>query len=77
MLFTTWGVGAIFGSIVALVILASVDVMLIVFAIPPIIGSLYFGIGESSEQFAARRDETVGKRKMEYAKRVLDRKSVV
>ena len=70
MLFTTWGVGAIFGSIVALVILASVDVMLIVFAIPPIIGSLYFGIGESSEQFAARRDETVGKRKMEYAKRV-------
>lgn len=70
MLFTTWGVGSVFGSIVALIILASVDVMLIVFAIPPVIGSLYFGIKESSEQFAARRDETVGKRKMEYAKRV-------
>ena len=70
MLFTTWGVGSIFASITALIILASVDVMLIVFAIPPIIGSLYFGIKESSEQFAARNDETVGKRKMEYAKRV-------
>lgn len=70
MLFTTWGVGAVCGSIVAMVILASVDVMLILFAIPPVIGSLYFGIGESGEQFAARRDETVGKRKMEYAKRV-------
>lgn len=56
MLFTTWGVGAVCGSIVAMVILASVDVMLILFAIPPVIGSLYFGIGESSEQFAARRD---------------------
>lgn len=70
ILFTTWGVGSIFGSIVALGILASVDVVLIAFVIPPVIGSLYFGIKESSEQFAARRDETVGKRKMEYAKRV-------
>ena len=68
--FTTWGVGSVFGSITALIILGSVDLMLIVFAIPPVIGSLYFGIKESSEQFAARRDETVGKRKMEYAKRV-------
>lgn len=70
MLWTTWGVGAVFGSVTAMIILASVDVMLIVFAIPPIIGSLYFGIRESAEQFAARREETVGKRKMEYAKRV-------
>lgn len=70
MLWTTWGVGAVFGSITAVIILASVDVMLIVFAIPPVIGSLYFGIRESGEQFAARREETVGKRKMEYAKRV-------
>lgn len=70
MLFTTWGVGAVCGSIVAMLMLASVDVVLIVFAVPPVIGSLYFGIKESGEQFAARRDETVGKRKMEYAKRV-------
>lgn len=70
MLWATWGVGAVFGSITAMIILASVDVMLIVFAIPPVIGSLYFGIKESAEQFAARREETVGKRKMEYAKRV-------
>lgn len=70
MLFTTWGVGSVCGSITALIILGSVDVMLIAFVIPPVIGSLYFGIKESSEQFAARRDETIGKRKMEYAKRV-------
>lgn len=70
MLFTTFGIGNICGSIVALIILASVDVMLIAFVILPVIGSLYFGIKESSEQFAGRRDETVGKRKMEYAKRV-------
>lgn len=70
MIFTTLGIGALFGSITALSILASVDILLIVFAIPPVIGSLYFGIKESGEQFAARREETVGKRKMEYAKRV-------
>lgn len=70
MLFTTFGVGNIIGSIVALAILASVDVVLIAFVIPPVIGSLYFGIKESSEQFAGRQDETLGKRKMEYAKRV-------
>lgn len=70
MLFTTFGVGSILGSLTAVAILASVDVMLIVFVVLPVIGSLYFGIKESSEQFAGRRDETVGKRKMEYAKRV-------
>ena len=70
MLFTTFGVGSILGSLVAVAILASVDVMLIAFVILPVVGSLYFGIKESGEQFAGRRDETVGKRKMEYAKRV-------
>lgn len=70
MLFTTWGVGSVCGSIVALVMLARVDIGLILFAILPVIGSLYLGIRESAEQFAARRDETMGKRKMEYAKRV-------
>ena len=70
MLFTTFGVGSILGSLVAVAILASVDVMLIAFVILPVAGSLYFGIKESGEQFAGRRDETVGKRKMEYAKRV-------
>ena len=70
MIFVTLGVGAVFGSITALSILGSVDIVLIAFAIPPVIGSLYFGIKESGEQFAARREETVGKRKMEYAKRV-------
>lgn len=70
MLFTTWGVGSVVGSIVAMIILCTVDPVLLIFAIPPVIGSLYFGIKESGEQFAARRDETVGKRKMEYAKRV-------
>ena len=67
---TAWGVGCLSGGIVALVMLASVDIFLIVFAVPSVIGSLYFGIKESGEEFAARQDETVGKRKMEYAKRV-------
>lgn len=70
MLFTTFGVGSILGSMVAMAILASVDVMLLAFVIVPVMGSLYFGIKESSEQFAGRRDETLGKRKMEYAKRI-------
>lgn len=70
MLFTTWGVGSICGSITVLCILASVDVVLIAFIIPPVVGSLYFGVKESTEQFAARKEETVGKRKMEYVKRV-------
>ena len=70
LVFTTWGMGCVFSSITALVILGSVDLMLIAFAIPPVLLSLYFGFKESSEQFAARRDETLGKRKMEYAKRV-------
>lgn len=70
MIFATLGVGSVCGSIVALVMLIMVDPWLIIFVIPPVIGSLYLGIRESREQFAARRDETVGKRKMEYAKRV-------
>ncbi len=70
MIWTTCGVGAVFGSITALIMLGLVDVVLIAFVIPPVIGSLWLGIRESSELFAARREETVAKRKMEYAKRV-------
>lgn len=65
-----WGVGCIVRAMVAMGILVTVDVMLLVFVIPPLLGSLYFGLRESGEEFAARREETVGKRKMEYAKRV-------
>lgn len=67
---TAWGVGCIVRAMVAMGILVTVDVMLLVFVIPPLLGSLYFGLRESGEEFAARREETVGKRKMEYAKRV-------
>lgn len=67
---SAWGVGCVCGSIIAMIILASVDIFLLVFAIPPVLGSLYFGMKESEEEFAARREETFGKRKMEYAKRV-------
>lgn len=65
-----WGVGCIVRAMVAMGILVTVDMMLLVFVIPPLLGSLYFGLQESGEEFAARREETVGKRKMEYAKRV-------
>lgn len=67
---TAWGVGCIVRAMVAMGILVTVDVMLLVFVIPPLLGSLCFGLRESGEEFAARREETVGKRKMEYAKRV-------
>lgn len=67
---TAWGVGCVFRALVALAILVSVDAFLILFVIPPLVCSLYFGLKESGEEFAARREETVGKRKMEYAKRV-------
>ena len=70
MFLTAWGVGCIFRAIVAMAILVSVDVLLLLFVIPPLICSLYFGLKESGEEFAARREKTVGKRKMEYAKRV-------
>ena len=65
-----WGVGCIVRALVAMGILISVDAVLLLFVIPPLLGSLYFGLKESIEEFAARREETVGKRKMEYAKRV-------
>ncbi len=67
---TAWGMGCIVRAMVAMGVLMSVDIMLLLFVIPPLIGSLYFGLKESGEEFAARREETVGKRKMEYAKRV-------
>lgn len=65
-----WGVGCIVRAAVAMAVLVSVDAVLLVFVIPPLIGSLFFGLKESAQEFAARQDETVGKRKMEYAKRV-------
>ena len=64
------GAGLIFRAMVAMAVLVSVDAFLLVFVVPPLVGSLYFGLKESQEELAARREETVGKRKMEYAKRV-------
>lgn len=67
---TAWGVGCVFRAIVAMAIVVSVDAVLLLFVIPPLVCSLYLGLKEGVEMFAARREETVGKRKMEYAKRV-------
>lgn len=67
---TAWGIGCIVRASVAMAILVTVDPVLLLFVIPPLLGSLFFGLKESREEFAARRDETAGKRKMEYAKRV-------
>lgn len=67
---TAWGVGCVFRAIVAMAIVVSVDPVLLLFVIPPLVCSLYLGLKEGVEVFAARREETVGKRKMEYAKRV-------
>lgn len=70
MIFATLGIGDICGGLVAVFMLANVDVVLILFAILPVLGSLYLGLRESREEFMARQDETFGNRKMEYAKRV-------
>lgn len=67
---TAWGTGCVARAFVAMAIVMSVDPFLLVFVMPPLLGSLYFGLKESAEEFAAREEETVGKRKMEYAKRV-------
>lgn len=67
---TAWGLGCIVRASVAMGILITVDPALLLFVIPPLLGSLFFGLKESTEEFAARREETVAKRKMEYAKRV-------
>lgn len=67
---TAWSLGCIVRASVAIGILITVDPALLLFVIPPLLGSLFFGLKESTEEFAARREETVAKRKMEYAKRV-------
>lgn len=70
MFVAAWGAGCVARAAVAIAILVSVDAFLLVFVVPPLAGSLYLGLKESREELAARREETVGKRKMEYAKRV-------
>lgn len=70
MFVAAWGAGCVVRAMVAMAVLVSVDAFLMVFVVPPLAGSLYFGLKESQEELAARREETVGKRKMEYAKRV-------
>lgn len=73
---TAWGLGCIVRASVAMGILITVDPALLLFVIPPLLGSLFFGLKESTEEFAARREETVAKRKMEYAKRVFYEKKI-
>lgn len=70
MFVAAWGMGCMVRAMVAMAVLVSVDAVLLAFVVPPLVGSLYFGVRESEEELAARREETVGKRKMEYAKRV-------
>lgn len=43
---TAWGVGCIVRAFVAMGILISVDAVLLLFVIPPLLGSLYFGLKE-------------------------------
>lgn len=70
MRFFTWGIGRLAGAMTAMGIVVSVDPLLLLFAIPPVCGSLYFGVLQSREEFMLRREATPGKRQMEYAKRV-------
>lgn len=40
-----WGAGCIFRAMVAMAVLVSVDALLLVFVVPPLMGSLYRGLG--------------------------------
>lgn len=62
--------GSFLAACTSLCIIATVDPWLILFIIPPVAGSLYFGSKQNKEQYELRTDETHNKRVMEYAKRV-------
>ncbi len=63
-------IGLFLAACTSLGIIAFVDPWLILFIIPPVVGSLYFGGKQNREEYALRNDETQNKRVMEYAKRV-------
>ena len=65
-----WAFSGVAGAVTAMGIMYTVDPVLILFVFPSLIGGLYLGMKESKEEFLMRQEETLGKRQMEYAKRV-------
>lgn len=62
--------GNIISSIMAMVIVVSVDPFLMVFMIVPIVASFYFGSKSSKAQYTMEKEITRDKRIAEYVKRV-------
>jgi ATP-binding cassette subfamily B protein len=62
--------GFALAALTAAGIIAAVDPWLILFILPPVFGSLYFGGRHNRQMLELRREETGDKRTMEYAKRV-------
>ncbi|SFR80799.1 ABC transporter ATP-binding protein [Anaeromicropila populeti] len=66
----TRSVGAAMSALAALLIIARVDPVLIIFVFPPVLGAFAFGVKENQQEYQLRKEETYDLRVMEYVKRV-------
>lgn len=66
----TESLGCILSIVCTLGMIAAVDPLLILFILPPVVGSLLCGNKQNKEHYALRKDETLDRRTTEYVKRV-------
>ncbi len=66
----TWAVGCGLSAIAAMFLIARVDPVMLLFSIPPIVASFYFGTKINRLQYMLRDQESRDKRTAEYVKRV-------
>lgn len=65
-----WAVGCGLSAVAAMFLIARVDPVLLIFSVPPIIASFYFGSKINKYQYELRNQESRDKRTAEYVKRV-------
>ena len=66
----TWATGCGLSAIAAVFLIARVDPVMLLFSLPSIIASFYFGSKINNLQYRLRNEETRDKRTAEYVKRV-------
>ena len=66
----TWSIGCFLAAVAALGIISSVDPVLLLFVIPPLITSFFIGAKLNTLHYQLREEETRDKRVAEYVKRV-------
>lgn len=66
----TWSIGCFLAAVAALGIISSVDPVLLLFVIPPLITSFFIGAKLNKLHYQLREEETRDKRVAEYVKRV-------